>query len=633
MTNGSMKKCKTCTRRHSSKFLDWAMIVILALLDEFLPEIIKLHYQCIPYEDGTNDNPCSTDLNGRDAEINYPYVKDTVTPESLEINALIAIIAVFFSNVLITKMFDKFSILPLFSSIHNRFKRRKSNDDAQLKLINPSNIDSDDINDTTSDENVGNGTSRFENNINIKVNQKLRLKCGLVDHFGTIVSKFECYFRVCLISILVTSVITGVIKESVGRPRPDYYNYSLIDPIDSHLAFPSGHTSFSFSVFLLLSLFLFKSLITTRAIRFYSLQKEQHVQKQRQIQMSRVFENSINDENINIHVSKQNSIDSKSGTGTFTADTNTMSTGSSGSLMAEIVDTVDSDELYDIDIDHNALNAFGIGMHQQQQKIERKIGNKIGLSSYFGSGSMYSIQKQTFINYLINFGANAKRLSFVSVDITNGNGSDNVISEKYYSIGSKSMYENGNVYFGMIIWYYLRNNIVLSTIIAFIPTFYAIYVGCTRITDYRHRVSDVLAGALLGSVVAYITFRLYSFEFYGNLRFDPRIRYDVSNKQVPSQRGGGVQRRVSSESGNVEVNISDIGDDNDRKDNNDGNGDRENEEYGFKPFNSSNVLMTPRSAKKLKQTMGVYSELVPVGNSNNRAKKMAVNDESDNDDE
>ena len=43
--------------------------------------------------------------------------------------------------------------------------------------------------------------------------------------------------------------------------------------------------------------------------------------------------------------------------------------------------------------------------------------------------------------------------------------------------------------------------------------------------------------------------------------------------------------------------------------------------------------MTPRSAKKLKQTMGVYSELVPVGNSNNRAKKMAVNDESDNDDE
>ena len=46
-------------------------------------------------------------------------------------------------------------------------------------------------------------------------------------------------------------------------------------------------------------------------------------------------------------------------------------------------------------------------------------------------------------------------------------------------------------------------------LIALLPFLVAAYVGLTRIVDYRHHWQDVLGGAILGTVVAYLSYRVY----------------------------------------------------------------------------------------------------------------------------
>ncbi|XP_072964578.1 lipid phosphate phosphatase 2-like isoform X1 [Typha angustifolia] len=79
-----------------------------------------------------------------------------------------------------------------------------------------------------------------------------------------------------LFSVLITGVITGAIKDTVGRPRPDFYwrcfpdGKELYDRVtgnvichgerssikEGHKSFPSGHTSWSFAGLSFLALYL-----------------------------------------------------------------------------------------------------------------------------------------------------------------------------------------------------------------------------------------------------------------------------------------------------------------------------------------------------------------------------------------
>ena len=50
---------------------------------------------------------------------------------------------------------------------------------------------------------------------------------------------------------------------------------------------------------------------------------------------------------------------------------------------------------------------------------------------------------------------------------------------------------------------------VYRLLVSLVPFLVASYVGITRIMDYRHHWQDVLAGALLGTGAAYLSYRLY----------------------------------------------------------------------------------------------------------------------------
>ena len=60
-----------------------------------------------------------------------------------------------------------------------------------------------------------------------------------------------------------------------------------------------------------------------------------------------------------------------------------------------------------------------------------------------------------------------------------------------------------------------RNHLLLSVILAFLPTGVATYVACTRVRDYWHHYSDILGGALIGIGCSFLTFLIYFARFYG----------------------------------------------------------------------------------------------------------------------
>eukprot|EP01084_Bolivina_argentea_P047765 88038_1 len=73
---------------------------------------------------------------------------------------------------------------------------------------------------------------------------------------------------------------------------------------------------------------------------------------------------------------------------------------------------------------------------------------------------------------------------------------------------------NPYAYYCHWLFYKLRSVPLLSLIIVGSPTYLATYISCTRITDYYHFYSDVLAGIMIGILFAVASFYHYSQYLY-----------------------------------------------------------------------------------------------------------------------
>lgn len=56
---------------------------------------------------------------------------------------------------------------------------------------------------------------------------------------------------------------------------------------------------------------------------------------------------------------------------------------------------------------------------------------------------------------------------------------------------------------------FLRKGFMLKLLLFYIPFCAAVMVGLTRVSDYRHHWQDVLGGAIIGTAVAYFSYRQY----------------------------------------------------------------------------------------------------------------------------
>merc|ERR1712087_1064351 len=75
-------------------------------------------------------------------------------------------------------------------------------------------------------------------------------------------------------------------------------------------------------------------------------------------------------------------------------------------------------------------------------------------------------------------------------------------------------------YFFIQIWWSLRYYLLLSVLLVFLPTFLAMYIACTRLTDYWHDYADVLAGSLLGIGGAILSFIVYKDQLHYKYAFE-----------------------------------------------------------------------------------------------------------------
>jgi len=73
---------------------------------------------------------------------------------------------------------------------------------------------------------------------------------------------------------------------------------------------------------------------------------------------------------------------------------------------------------------------------------------------------------------------------------------------------------NGNCYFCLPLFLKMKHFQVLALLVVITPTVLAIFVGCSRLTDYKHHYADVLGGALIGSASSALSFAYYHSEFY-----------------------------------------------------------------------------------------------------------------------
>lgn len=74
--------------------------------------------------------------------------------------------------------------------------------------------------------------------------------------------------------------------------------------------------------------------------------------------------------------------------------------------------------------------------------------------------------------------------------------------------------------------------------ITLIPFTGAALIALTRVTDYRHHATDIIAGSLLGLGLAYFSYRLYYPPLHHTMAhkaYSPRIPPDEESKDGPEQ--------------------------------------------------------------------------------------------------
>ena len=76
-----------------------------------------------------------------------------------------------------------------------------------------------------------------------------------------------------------------------------------------------------------------------------------------------------------------------------------------------------------------------------------------------------------------------------------------------------------------------------ALVIAALPSIFGAWVGATRVIDYYHNASDVLAGGLIGVVIATLVFRIYFAELID-------ARAGKERRQMPPPRGPGQSSSV-----------------------------------------------------------------------------------------
>ena len=104
----------------------------------------------------------------------------------------------------------------------------------------------------------------------------------------------------------------------------------------------------------------------------------------------------------------------------------------------------------------------------------------------------------------------------------------------YYNQLSKTNLasDNPHCYYLSSLWYLLRKIPLLSILILFIPTYLAIYIALTRITDYKHFAIDIVTGMLIGIVCAYISYLTYRNETYFEFNYKLNKILNELNRKV-----------------------------------------------------------------------------------------------------
>ena len=91
----------------------------------------------------------------------------------------------------------------------------------------------------------------------------------------------------------------------------------------------------------------------------------------------------------------------------------------------------------------------------------------------------------------------------------------------YFMNTNIEKYTNSNPhsYFLCNLWWLLKDVPLLSIGLIFMPCYIALWISLTRITDYKHTPSDIIAGSVIGGAIAYITYLIFYDEMYARFNF------------------------------------------------------------------------------------------------------------------
>ena len=444
------------------RFCDWIIIAGLWTGVTLSTFYLTPHEQCIAVENASHPNPCSYDITGRNPEINYPLHHETVP-----FNMLVG-----FSPL-------PWIIVVVLSII------------VSVKCMLSSNVNKN----------------------------KNGLIFSIRNDWFIIFMKISGITRNILASLGLTQFIGSIVKNLIGRPRPNYWNYKDRNYDASITSFPSGHASFSFGMFTLLTLYLLHSVKTVQKLKYINTKNRNSSNNGENMYSKRQLEN--NKEN------KENTKAKKTGKKSLKNLQN--STIGKGKAKAKAKGKGKGKGKV-----NSAKTAL---MNTSRRSFVRNNNNNNGNNSYYLSIKEkidYYLSKNDLIEYFriwddriennfLELEYDSERYSFVgygniiksSSSIYNDDDNDTEsISLIKCQMISNSMFNNGDIYFGFYLWYLLQDCKLLSIVIASLPVLFSIFVACSRIIDYFHHYEDVLAGGLIGFTCSYITFNIFSNEYY-----------------------------------------------------------------------------------------------------------------------